>query len=97
MSSEQSRRRMDATFVSFPSEYMPDMRTAPMMMTGEQEPFVNARYAYNPDWLLKGHARKDAQSMTVPGTKVLKDNLEKLNTKTNVNRKQGAGSRGQHA
>ena len=77
---------------------MPDMRTMPMVMDGsEPATFVNASYAYDPDRLLKGHARKDAQDKTVPGTRVLKDNLEKLNTKTNVNRKQVAGSRGQHA
>lgn len=62
---------------------MPDMRTMPMVMDGsETATFVNASYAYDPDRLLKGHARKDAQDKTVPGTKALKDNLEKLNTKT---------------
>lgn len=90
-------KERESTFASFPSEYLPDMRTMPMTMDGEPKAFVNARYAYDPDRLLKGHARKDAQDKTVPGTKVLKDNLEKLNTKTNINRKQGAGSRGQHA
>lgn len=96
--SAQARKKQDSTFDSFPSQFMPDMRTMPMVMDGsEPATFVNASYAYDPDRLLKGHTRKDAQDKTVPGTKVLKDNLEKLNTKTNVNRKQGAGGRGQHA
>ena len=70
----------------------------PMVMDGsEPATFVNASYAYDPDRLLKGHTSKDAQDKTVPGTKVLEDTLEKLNTKTKVNRKQGAGGRGQHA
>lgn len=91
-------KKQDSTFDSSPSQFMPDMRTMPMVMDGsEPATFVNASYAYDPDRLLKGHARKDAQDKTVPGTRVLKDNLEKLNTKTNVNRKQVAGSRGQHA
>lgn len=96
MSSEQSKRRMDATFVSFPSEYMPDMRTVPMTMTGEQKPFVNARYAYNPDRLLKRDAHKDAHGKAVPGTKALKESLANRDKKPIANRTQGIGSRGQH-
>ena len=76
---------------------MPDMRTMPMTMDGsEPATFVNARYACDPDRLLKERSRTDAQGKTVPGTKVLKENLAKLDTKINVDRKQGTGSRGQH-
>lgn len=97
MSSEQSKRRMDATFVSFPSEYMPDMRTMPMVMDGsEPVTFINARYACDPDRLLKERAHKDAQDKTVPGTKSLKENLAKRDSKANANRKHDVGSRGHH-
>lgn len=75
---------------------MPDMRNMPMTMSGEPEAFVNARYAYDPDRLLKGHARKDTQVKTVPGTKALKANLSKLDRKAKVNRAQGNGNRGHH-
>lgn len=96
--SAQACKKQDSTFDSFPSQFMPDMRTMPMVMDGsEPSTFVNARYACDPDRLLKEHTRKGTKVKAVPGTKVLKDNLEKLNTKTNVNQKQGAGSRGQHA
>lgn len=95
-SSEQSWKEYDRTFDSFPSEKMPDMRNMPMTMSGEPEAFVNARYAYDPDRLLKGHARKDTQVKTVPGTKALKANLSKLDRKANVNRAQGNGNRGHH-
>ena len=96
--SAQACKKQDSTFDSYPSQFIPDMRTMPMVMDGsEPATFVNASYAYDPDRLLKGHTSKDAQDKTVPGTKVLEDTLEKLNTKTKVNRKQGAGGRGQHA
>lgn len=96
-SSKQAWRERDSTFDSFPSQFMPDMRTMPMTMEGsEPATFVNARYACDPDRLLKERSRKDAQGKTVPGTKVLKENLAKLDTKINVDRKQGTGSRGQH-
>lgn len=96
MSSEQGERQMDATFASFPSEYMPDMRTMPMTMTGETRAFVNARYAIDPDRLLRGHDRKDAQSKTVPGTAALKENLAKLDQKAKVNQSSKKESRGWH-
>ena len=96
-SSKQAWRERDSTFDSFPSQFMPDMRTMPMTMDGsEPATFVNARYACDPDRLLKERSRKDAQGKTVPGTKVLKENLAKLDTKVIVDRKQGTGSRGQH-
>lgn len=96
-SSKQAWRERDSTFDSFPSQFMPDMRTMPMAMDGsEPATFVNARYACDPDRLLKERARKDAQAKTVPGTKVLKENLAKLDTKVIVDRKQGTGSRVQH-
>lgn len=96
MSSEQSSRQMDATFASFPSEYLPDMRTMPTIMTGESRAFVNARYAIDPDRLLRGHDRKDAQSKTVPGTAALKENLAKLDQKAKVNQSSKKESRGWH-
>lgn len=75
---------------------MPDMRNMPMTMSGEPEAFVNARYAYDPDRLLKGYARKDTQVKTVPGTKVLKANLAKLDRKAKTNHSQGNENRGHH-
>lgn len=96
MSSDQSRRRMDATFVSFPSEFMPDMRTVPMMMTGEPEPFVNARYAIDPDRLLKGHSHEGARGKAVPGTSALKECLAKLDQNAKVNQSQNNERRGWH-
>ena len=95
-SSEQSWKEYDRTFDSFPSEYMPDMRNMPMTMSGEPEAFVNARYAYDPDRLLKGYARKDTQVKTVPGTKALKANLAKLDRKAKANHSQGNENRGHH-
>ena len=87
---------MDATFVSFPSEFMPDMRTVPMMMTGEPEPFVNARYAIDPDRLLKGHSHEGARGKAVPGTSALKECLAKLEQNAKVNQSQNNERRGWH-
>lgn len=96
-SSKQAWRERDSTFDSFPSQFMPDMRTMPMAMDGsEPATFVNARYADDPDRLLKERAYKGARDKVVPGTKSLKENLAKLDTKINVDRKQGTGSHGQH-
>lgn len=96
-SSKQAWRERDSTFDSFPSQFMPDMRTMPMAMDGsEPATFVNARYACDPDRLLKERAYKGARDKVVPGTKSLKENLAKLDTKINVDRKQGTGSHGQH-
>ena len=91
-----AQKHWDETYESFPSQFMPDMRTMPMVMDGEPAAFVNARYAYDPDRLLKGHARKDTQVKTVPGTKALKANLSKLDRKAKVNRALGSGNRGHH-
>lgn len=96
MSSEQSSRQMDATFASFPSEYMPDMRAIPMMMTGESETFVNARYACDPDRLLKGRLHEGSRNKTVPGTAALKEGLAKLDKNAKVNQSQNNESRGRH-
>ena len=96
-SSKQAWRERESTFDSFPSQFMPDMRTMPMAMDGsEPATFVNARYADDPDRLLKERAHKGARDKVVPGTKSLKENLAKLDTKINVDRKQGTGSHGQH-
>lgn len=96
-SSKQVWRERDITFDSFPSQFMPDMHTMPMVMDGsEPATFVNARYACDPDRLLKERAYKSARDKVVPGTKSLKENLAKLDTKINVDRKQGTGSHGQH-
>lgn len=96
-SSKQAWRERDSTFDSFPSQFMPDMRTMPMAMDGsEPATFVNARYACDPDRLLKERTYKGARDKVAPGTKSLKENLAKLDTKINVDRKQGTGSRGQH-
>lgn len=97
MSSEQSSRQMDATFASFPSEYMPDMRAIPMIMTGESETFVNARYACDPDRLLKGRLHEGSRNKTVPGTAALKEGLAKLDKNAKVNQSQNNESRGRHA
>lgn len=95
--SAQARKKQDSTFDSFPSQFMPDMRTMPMVMDGsEPATFVNASYAYDPDRLLKERTYKGARDKVVPGTKSLKENLAKLDTKINVDRKQGTGSHGQH-
>lgn len=96
-SSKQAWRERESTFDSFPSQFMPDMHTMPMVMDGsEPATFVNARYACDPDRLLKERANKGARDKVVPGTKSLKENLAKLDTKINVGRKQGTGSHGQH-
>lgn len=96
-SSKQAWRERDSTFDSFPSQFMPDMRTMPMVMDGSgPATFVNARYASDPDRLLKERAYKSARDKVVPGTKSLKENLAKLDTKIYVDRKQGTGSHGQH-
>lgn len=96
-SSKQAWRERDSTFDSFPSQFMPDMHTMPMVMDGsEPATFVNARYASDPDRLLKERTYKGARDKVVPGTKSLKENLAKLDTKINVDRKQGTGSHGQH-
>lgn len=89
-------KEWDSTFASFPSEYLPDMRTMPMTMTGETEAFVNARYAIDPDRLLRRHFHEDARSKTVPGTAALKENLAKLDKKSAVNQSQGKEGRGRH-
>ena len=94
---DHARKQRDEAFESFPSQFMPDMRTMPMIMEGvDPAPFVNSRYAYDPDRLLKGHAHKDTQVKTVPGTKALKESLSKLVRKANVNRAQSNGNRGHH-
>lgn len=96
-SSTQAWRERDSTFDSFPSQFMPDMHTMPMVMDGsEPATFVNARYASDPDRLLKECTYKGARDKVVPGTKSLKESLAKLDTKINVDRKQGTGSHGQH-
>ena len=89
-------KEWDDTFTSFPSEYLPDMRTMPMTMDEEPKAFVNARYAIDPDRLLRGRTRKDAQNKTVPGTKALKENLAKLDQKPKVNQSPKNESRGWH-
>ena len=94
--SDLSWKERDDTFTSFPSEYLPDMRTMPMTMDGEPKAFVNARYAIDPDRLLRGRTRKDAQNKTVPGTKALKENLAKLDQKPKVNRSPKNEGRGWH-
>lgn len=96
MGSEQGERQMDATFASFPSEYLPDMRTMPMMMTSEPETFVNARYACDPDRLLKGRLHEGSRNKTVPGTAALKEGLAKLDKNAKVNQSQNNESRGRH-
>lgn len=96
-SSKQAWRERGSTFDSFPSQFMPDMHTMPMVMDGsEPATFVNARYASDPDRLFKERTYKGARDKVVPGTKSLKKNLAKLDTKINVDRKQGTGSHGQH-
>ena len=96
-SSKQAWRERGSTFDSFPSQFMPDMCTMPMAMDGgEPATFVNARYADDPDRLLKGHVRKGAQGKTVPGTKALKENLSKLDSKSTGNRTHGVGGYGHH-
>ena len=96
-SSKQAWIERDSTFDSFPSQFMPDMHTMPMAMDGsEPATFVNVRYASDPDRLLKERAYKGARDKVVPGTKSLRENLAKLDTKINVDRKQGTGSHGQH-
>lgn len=89
-------KERDSTFASFPSEYLPDMRTMPMTMDGEPKAFVNARYAIDPDRLLRGYTRKDAQNKTVPGTKALKENLAKLDQKAKVSQSPINENRGWH-
>ena len=96
MSSEQSSKQMDATFASFPSQFMPDMSTMPMMMTGEPETFVNARYASDPDRLLKGRFREGPRTKTVPGTNALKEGLAKLDQGAKADHSQNNESRGWH-
>lgn len=93
---DQPYKERDSTFASFPSEYLPDMRTMPMTMDGEPKAFVNARYAIDPDRLLRGYTRKDAQNKTVPGTKALKENLAKLDQKAKVSQSPINESRGWH-
>ena len=93
---DQPYKERDSTFASFPSEYLPDMRTMPMTMDGEPKAFVNARYAIDPDRLLRGYTRKDAQNKTVPGTKALKENLAKLDRKAKVSQSPINESRGWH-
>lgn len=92
----QPYKERDSTFASFPSEYLPDMRTMPMTMDGEPKAFVNARYTIDPDRLLRGYTRKDAQNKTVPGTKALKENLAKLDRKAKVSQSPINESRGWH-
>ena len=94
---DHAQKQRDETFESFPSQFVPDMRTMPMVMEGvDPAPFVNARYAYDPDRLLKGHARKDTEVKTAPGTKTLKESLSKLDRKAKASRAQGSGNRGHH-
>lgn len=95
--SERAWKEWDSTFASFPSEFMPDMRAMSMTMDGEPGAFVNARYAIDPDRLLRAHARNDAQSKkTAPGTKALKEGLAKLDKKPAVNQSQGKEGRVWH-
>ena len=97
MGSEQGERQMDATFASFPSEYLPDMRTMPMVMDGsEPSTFVNARYACDPDRLLKGRLYECSRNKTVPGTAALKEGLAKFDRNAKVDQSQNNESRGRH-
>ncbi|WP_195233463.1 hypothetical protein [Collinsella aerofaciens] len=95
-SSEQAWKEWDITFDSFPSDYIPDMRTMPMTMDGEPGAFVNARYAIDPDRLLRGHSHEGTRNKTVPGTAALKENLAKLDQKAKVNQSSKKESRGWH-
>lgn len=89
-------KEWDSTFASFPSEYLPDMRTMPMTMGGEPGAFVNARYAIDPDRLLRGHFHEGTHSKTAPGTAAIKESLAKLDQKAKVNRSPKNESRGWH-
>lgn len=89
-------KERDHTFASFPSEYLPDMRNMPMTMDGEPKAFVNARYAIDPDRLLRGHFHEGARNETVPGTAALKEGLAKLDQKPKVNQSPKNESRGWH-
>lgn len=86
----------DDTYESFPSQFMPDMRTMPMSMDGEPGVFVNARYAIDPDRLLRGRSHEGAHNKTVPGTAALKEGLAKLDQKATVNQPLKNESRGWH-
>lgn len=89
-------KERDSTFDSFPSDYMPDMRTMSMTMGGEPGAFVNARYAIGPDRLLRGYFHEGARSKMVPGTAALKENLAKLDQNAKVNQSQNNERRGWH-
>lgn len=67
-----------------------------MMMTGEPETFVNARYAIDPDRLLRGHSHEGSRNKTVPGTAALKEGLAKLDQNARVDQSQNNESRGRH-
>lgn len=95
-SDHASWKEWDSTFDSFPSDYMPDMRTIHMTMDGEPGAFVNARYAIDPDRLLRGHFHEGARSKTVPGTAVLKEGLAQLDQGAKANHLQNNESRGWH-
>lgn len=75
---------------------MPDMRTMPMKMDGEPGAFVNARYANDPDRLLKGLSHGDSRNKTAPGTAALKEGLAKLDQSVKANHSQNNESRGWH-
>lgn len=95
--SAQACKKQDSTFDSFPSQFMPDMRTMPMVMDGsEPSTFVNARYACDPERLLKGRSHEGSRNKTVPGTAALKEGLAKLDQNAKVNQSQNNESRGRH-
>lgn len=95
-SSEHSWKWSDTTFDTFPSEFMPDMRTMPMKMDGEPGAFVNARYANDPDRLLKGLSHGDSRNKTAPGTAALKEGLAKLDQGAKADYSQNNEIRGWH-
>lgn len=94
---DHAQKLRDDTYESFPSQFMADMHTMPMVMDGvEPAAFVNARYAIDPDRLLRGHFHEGARNKTVPGTAALKENLVKLDQKAKVNQSPKNESRGWH-
>ena len=95
--SAQACKKQDSTFDSFPSQFMPDMRTMPMVMGGsEPSTFVNARYACDPDRLLKGRSHEGSRNKTAPGTAALKEGLAKLDQDAKANHSQNNERRGWH-
>lgn len=95
--SAQACKKQDSTFDSFPSQFMPDMCTMPMVMGGsEPSTFVNARYACDPDRLLKGRSHEVSRNKTAPGTAALKEGLAKLDQDAKANHSQNNERRGWH-